>query len=220
MRKMAQMLDRTHRQIRSMPWLIRFTAATRVLIALGFLPSGWTKLAGNRFTLLGLDNPVGFFFEAFYSNQLWYRSVGLAQILAALLLLVPRTAHLGALLFLPIILNIWLVTVGIHFQGTWVITSLMLLANLWLLAWEWDRLSKMVALRPRGPSSLGDTTFAWIVGCALSGAAAYGVLFGLRVARVDATVGLLGFGVAALAGALLGGVIAWHLRGMSALPDP
>lgn len=61
-------LDRAHAGGRQSVWLRRFTVLTRVLLALGFLPSGVTKLLGNRFTIPGIDNPVGFFFEAFYRS--------------------------------------------------------------------------------------------------------------------------------------------------------
>lgn len=42
-------------------------AATRVSIALGFIPSGFKKVMGERFTSLGPDDPVGLFFEASYT---------------------------------------------------------------------------------------------------------------------------------------------------------
>ena len=67
-----------------------------------------------------------------------------APLAAALLLLIPRTAHLGALLFLPIIVNITVLTISLGFAGTWVITILMSLANLFLVLWEYDRLKQVV----------------------------------------------------------------------------
>ncbi|HEY1404868.1 MAG TPA: hypothetical protein VGB05_12115 [Pyrinomonadaceae bacterium] len=39
-----------------------FTVIVRILLALGFTPSGITKVPGNRFTIPGIGNPVGFFF--------------------------------------------------------------------------------------------------------------------------------------------------------------
>ncbi|MBD0320613.1 MAG: DoxX family protein, partial [Gemmatimonadetes bacterium] len=47
--------------------------------------------------------------------------VGWAQLAGAILLLIPRTATLGALIFFPIILNIFVITVALHFTGTWVV---------------------------------------------------------------------------------------------------
>ena len=45
----------------------------------------------------------------------------------------------GVLLFLPILLNVVMITIAIEFKGTPMITVAMLLANLWLLAWDWPR---------------------------------------------------------------------------------
>ena len=133
-------LERLHARARSSRVLRAFTVFTRVVLALGFLPSGLTKVLGNRFTVLGVDNPVGFFFEALYRSGFYWNFLGLCQLAAALLLLVPRTATLGALLYFPIILNIFVLTLSMHFTGTPFITGLMLLANLYLLCWDYDRL--------------------------------------------------------------------------------
>lgn len=133
-------LDDLHARVRSKRWLRWFAVMNRILLAIAFTPSGLVKLRGERFTSLGLDDPVGFFFEAMYRTGFYWNFLGLAQLTAALLLLIPRTTTLGAVMYFPIILNIFLITASMHFQGTWVITSLMLLANLYLLCWDYDRL--------------------------------------------------------------------------------
>ncbi len=117
-----------------------FTWTTRVLLAIGFMPSGLTKALGNRFTSLSLDTTVGFFFEALYRSGFYWNFLGICQLSAALLLLIPRTATIGALIYFPIILNIFVITVAMHFRGTPIITGLMLLANIYLLCWDLDRL--------------------------------------------------------------------------------
>jgi uncharacterized membrane protein YphA (DoxX/SURF4 family) len=122
-----------------------FTWITRVLLAVAFLPSGLVKLQGERFTRLGIDTPVGFFFEAFYRSGFYWNFLGAAQLLAAALILIPRTRVLGALVYFPIILNIFLITVSMHFQGTPVITGLMLLGSIWLLVWDARVLRSVVA---------------------------------------------------------------------------
>ena len=58
---MPSKLDLLHARVRENRWLKIFTIVTRVLLALAFLPSGITKVMGNRFTVLGIDNPVGSF---------------------------------------------------------------------------------------------------------------------------------------------------------------
>jgi uncharacterized membrane protein YphA (DoxX/SURF4 family) len=132
--------DSVYGKVKENRFFKAFTILTRVLLALGFTPSGLTKLLGNRFTQLGIDNSVGFFFEALYRSGFYWNFIGAAQLLAALLLLIPRTAMLGALVYFPIILNIFIITVSMHFTGTPFITGLMLLANIYLLCWDYRRL--------------------------------------------------------------------------------
>ena len=137
-------LDRAHERVKQQRYLKVFTVLTRVLLALGFLPSGLTKVLGNRFTILGVDNPVGFFFEAMYRTGFYWRFLGLCQLAAAALLLIPKTATIGALVYFPLILNIFVITVSLHFTGTPFITGLMLLANLYLLCWDYDKLKSLI----------------------------------------------------------------------------
>jgi uncharacterized membrane protein YphA (DoxX/SURF4 family) len=205
-------LHRIHRALHANPWLVRFTAVTRLSIALGFIPSGLKKVLGERFTSLPVSDPIGFFFESFYRNQLWYRSVGMLQVVAAVLLIFPRTAHIGALVFVPIIVNIWLITVGAHFSGTWVLTSLMLLANLWLLAWEYDRLEVLLRVRSAREPHGREPTLAWAAALAILAVAGYTVLFAINAGLVRTSIGAAGFAIAAALGAAFGVVAAWHAR--------
>lgn len=137
-------MDRAHKSVKQQRYLKVFTVLTRVLLALGFLPSGLTKVLGNRFTILGVDNPVGFFFEAMYRTGFYWRFLGLCQLVAAALLLIPKTATIGALVYFPLILNIFVITVSLHFTGTPFITGLMLLANIYLLCWDYDKLKSLI----------------------------------------------------------------------------
>ncbi|QQR43999.1 DoxX family membrane protein [Myxococcus xanthus] len=136
---MHSVLDCLHAQVRRNPWAARFISFNRILLAVGFIPPGMAKVLGGRFTQIPIDDPVGFFFEAFYRAHGWYRLVGVAQVAAGLLLLLPRTAHLGALLFLPIITNIVAITWSIDFAGTRYITLLMLASTTLLVLWDYDR---------------------------------------------------------------------------------
>lgn len=136
-------IDQLHERVQQNRWLRAFTWFTRIIIALAFVPSGLTKVLGHRFTVLGVDNPVGFFFEALYRTGFYWRFLGLCQLAAAVLLVIPRTATIGALMFFPLILNIFVITVSLHFQGTPVITGLMLLANVYLLCWDYDKLKRL-----------------------------------------------------------------------------
>lgn len=153
------LLDRWHASARRQVWLGRFAVLVRLLLALGFTPSGWTKLAGHRFTLLPVEDPVGFFFEALYRTSFYWNFLGFIQLLAAALLLIPRCTTLGAVLYFPIILNIFLITLSMHFQGTPAITGLMLLGSVYLLCWDYDRLRPLFARSAaQSPPAAGKTT--------------------------------------------------------------
>jgi len=130
------------------PALRLFTAVTRVLLAVAFVPSGLVKILGEPFTTLPTSDPVGFFFAGFFSAHGYYRFIGVMQWTAAALLIIPLTATLGAALYLPIIVNIFAITVAIgpSFGGTRFITGAMLLANLYLIAWDWKRWRSILSI--------------------------------------------------------------------------
>jgi len=140
-------LDRLFVGVRAIPFFLRMTLFTRILLAAGFIPTGAVKLLGQRFTLIGPESPIGAFFEAMYQTGGYWRFLGLCQVLAGLMLLIPRTAHLGALLFLPIMANILVITVALGFGGTPVIGGLMLLAVMYLCAWDYHRIRGIVTER-------------------------------------------------------------------------
>lgn len=70
----------------------------------------------------------------------FYSKLDRLQVTAAVLLLIPRTATLGALLYLPIILNITILSLAVRFVGSHISSPLMVLANLYLLAWDYHKL--------------------------------------------------------------------------------
>ncbi|PIF47159.1 DoxX-like protein [Chryseobacterium sp. 52] len=112
----------------------------RYLVGFAFFPSGLTKLMGNRFTVLSTDTPIGYFFEAMYHTGFYWNFLGFSQIVAGILLMTQRYALLGALMFLAILSNIWIITISLSFTGTWIITSLMMIAVIVLLIWDHHKL--------------------------------------------------------------------------------
>ncbi|PYT01130.1 MAG: hypothetical protein DMF63_04055 [Acidobacteria bacterium] len=142
--KLENILDGLHVSLTRRRWTQLFTVFTRILLACGFIPPSIKKILHQPFTMLPDSNPVGHYFNALYETGFYYEFIGWAQLAAAILLLFPRTAHFGALMFLPIIVNIAVLTTSVGFVGTWVLTILMSLAAIWLVAWEYDRLKPIV----------------------------------------------------------------------------
>jgi uncharacterized membrane protein YphA (DoxX/SURF4 family) len=139
-------LERWYGESKRNKWLHYFAIFCRIALALGFIPSGIVKVMGERFTALPSNHPLGHYFDALYLTGYYYTFIGVSQLIAALLLLIPRTALLGAILYFPIILNICVLTYAVRFEGTRIAT-LMLLANLFLLVWDYDRLKHVLPLR-------------------------------------------------------------------------
>jgi hypothetical protein len=129
-----------------------FIIYTRYLIGAAFVFASVVKLQGQRFTTMdGINEPINsawHMFETLYQSGLWWKFMGLGQIIAGLLLMTQRYAKLGALMFLPIIANVFIFTLSYDFRGTPIITGLMLVANIMLVFWDWDELKILVNKTP------------------------------------------------------------------------
>ena len=139
-------LDTLHSHIYNRKIFKLFTWGTRILLSLAFIPSGLKKVLGQRFTLLGTDTPVGFFFEALYQTGFYWNFLGIMQVLVAILILIPKTTTLAAIIYLPIITNIFIIVVSMNFTGTPYVAGLMLLANIYLLFWDYRKIKPIVSI--------------------------------------------------------------------------
>jgi len=137
---LATLFDSIHSNVKSNKWFRYFAVFNRIALAAGFIPSGLTKIFGERFTSLSVNHPMGNYLEALHHTGYYYPFIGYVQVTAAILLLIPRTATLGAVLYFPIILNICILSLAVGFDGSLVTSPLMVLANLYLLCWDYDKL--------------------------------------------------------------------------------
>lgn len=161
-------LNQWYQEAKSNRWFRYFTVFCRVVLALGFIPSGIVKVSGERFTALPANHPLGQYFDALHLTGFYYTFIGVGQLVTALLLLIPRTALLGAILYFPIILNICVLTYAVRFEGT-RITTFMLLASLYLLAWDFDRLKHIFLPKQSPPPTTSSNKFPVIFfGCVLA----------------------------------------------------
>lgn len=137
-------------------WPQAFIIYTRYLIGSAFVFASLVKITGKRFTTesgasYAIDSSWHFF-ETMYASGLYWKFIGWAQLLSGFLLMTQRFSKLGALLNLPIIGNIFVITLSYYFAYTPVITGLMLMANLLLILWEWNEL-KVIFNLPFEPSN-------------------------------------------------------------------
>jgi len=140
-------LEIIYYEAKSDKWLIGFAVFCRIALAASFFPTGFVKIMGERFAEgLPPNNPLGHYFDALYLTGYYYTFIGIAQIIIAILLLIPRTSLLGALMYFPIIVNICVLTYATRFDGTRLVT-IMVLACLFLLIWDYDRIKHILPFK-------------------------------------------------------------------------
>jgi uncharacterized membrane protein YphA (DoxX/SURF4 family) len=133
-------LDRLHFEAKGNNWLWLFSIFCRLALAAGFIPSGMVKIMDERFASgLSVNHPMGHYLEALHQTGYYYTFIGVVQVTAAIMLLIPRTVTLGAFLYFPIILNICILTYAMRFDGSLFTAPLMVLANLYLLGWNYEK---------------------------------------------------------------------------------
>lgn len=214
-------MQQLHLKARAVPALHRLAVISRLLLALGFVPTALVKVQGLRFTSLSASTPVGYFFDAMYQSGGYWRFLGWSQLVAGALLLIPATATLGALLFFPIILNIFVITVALHFTGTPLITGLMLLACLFLLCWDYHRFAPIAWGSRAAYDAPPAPVFPRVerAGLALGTVAGMGVLFAAR-GFVIGSARLTVIACLSLGTVAVGMVLAGWVHAARAVPHP
>lgn len=150
-------LEQNFSEAKANKWYRYFAVFCRIVLALGFIPSGIVKVMGERFASgLSANHPLGHYLEALYLTGYYYTFIGVIQLFIAVLLLIPTTALLGAIMYLPIILNICILAYATRFEGTRIAT-LMLLANIFLLCWDFDRLKHILPFKQSISSPINKT---------------------------------------------------------------
>lgn len=140
-------IEEIYYEAKSDKWFRGFAVFCRIALAASFIPTGFVKIMGERFAAgLSSNNPLGHYFDALYLTGYYYTFIGIVQIIIAILLLIPRTSLLGALMYFPMIVNICVLTYATRFAGT-RLNTMMLLASLFLLIWNYDRLKYILPFK-------------------------------------------------------------------------
>ncbi|MDW3196380.1 MAG: hypothetical protein R8G66_28660 [Cytophagales bacterium] len=130
-------------RIKTFVWAQVLIIYTRYLLGGAFVFASLIKIKGKRFTSeSGAANPIDsawHFFETMYQSGLYWKFIGIGQLVAGFLLMTQRYAKLGALAYFTIIANIFVITLSYDFAYTPVVTGLMLFANVCLITWDWDQ---------------------------------------------------------------------------------
>lgn len=134
-------LEAYYSTIKQNSWHWLLYVICRILLAFAFIVAGLVKISGERFAN-GLSelHPLGAYLEALHHTGYYYTFIGYAQVLAGIFLLIPQTVLVGALIYFPIIVNICILSFAVRFEGSFVSSPLMVLANLYILVWHYDKL--------------------------------------------------------------------------------
>jgi len=134
-------IDQLHLAAKGNKWLHYFVIFLRIALAWGFITSGMVKIVGERFASgLSVNHPMGQYLEALHHTGFYYTFIGVVQVVAAILLLIPRTVILGALLYFPVMLNICILSYAVRFEGSILTAPLMVLGSLFLICWNYDKI--------------------------------------------------------------------------------
>ncbi len=132
--------DTTLSRLREKRWAALCVVNLRILIGFAFLPAGLKKVLGQPFTAPDKTGAFHEFLHAFLATGLFYRFVGLLQLVAACLLMTQYFAFLGAIVMLPILVAIsalcWSTGVG---TPTLITVTLMTAGTLGLVIWDFDK---------------------------------------------------------------------------------
>ena len=132
------MIGKHHRKI---------IVAIRIFLGLIFFGAGMSKLYFEH-QFPGIIGPVWLEERlAEHGLGLYARFIAASQVLAGILLLTQRFATLGAVITFPLILNIFVVTVSLQWQGTPYVNAFFLLLNVWLLIYDYHKLKFIITDR-------------------------------------------------------------------------
>jgi len=162
-------LDRLHAKAKQNFWLWLFSIFNRLALAAGFIPAGIVKIVNERFASgLHENHPMGHYLVALHVTGFYYTFIGVLQVLAAIMLLIPRTVTLGAFLYFPIIMNIWILTLATRFEGSLFTAPLMTLGNLYVLCWNYEKwkfilpFNRLPAAVEAGAQKKWNKKFPWL----------------------------------------------------------
>jgi uncharacterized membrane protein YphA (DoxX/SURF4 family) len=128
------------------------TIFVRYLLGVAFVWASILKIRGIRFTPQSAEdapiNSLPHLLEAMYRSGFYWHFIGWAQFITGFLLMSQTFSTLGAVMYFPIMLSIFILT--IYFQSPEIlsVTSLMLLANIYLLLWDCNRLKFLILDKP------------------------------------------------------------------------
>jgi hypothetical protein len=157
---------------RQSPTLRGWAKMLRYFLALIFIWPGAEKLSGEFFRRAADEPGILPFFTVLHDANLYWRFIGLSQVVAGLFLLFRRTALWGSILCVPIYANIVAILWALPFDTPSRIAGpLFMGCNLLLLLWYAPELASVARASPSSDGSFRaglrgawrHTWFRWLV---------------------------------------------------------
>lgn len=132
-----------------------YLGVCRYSLGILMLPYALSKIMGSQFILTGyaftqLQNieamPGSTLAWAFLGRSMWFQILlGFVELVPSILLLFRKTTLLGAILMLPVTLNVFLVNFALDlWPATKLISSALLALNILILAFEWFKIKSLL----------------------------------------------------------------------------
>lgn len=142
-----------------------------VCLGLIFFTSGMAKLYADH-AFPGIIGPVWLEDElAKYGLGLFARFVATGQVIVGFLLLTMRFSTLGAVMLVPMVLNILVVTISLQWRGTPWVLAFFLASNMFVLAVDYRKLLPLIGYGTDAPPTAVRITWqgnlVWFAGMVL-----------------------------------------------------
>jgi len=129
-----------------------FVIFIRYALGTAFVWASILKIKGIRFEPESGEtapiNSISHLLEAIYRSGFYWNFIGWGQLIAGFLLMSQIFSTLGAIVYFPIILSIFILTTSFGASFFWILTSSMLFANICLLLWDWNKLKFIFLSNP------------------------------------------------------------------------
>lgn len=130
--------------------------AIRLFLGTAFVAGGLPKLLGQPWHRQGQEPWIVPFFDALANSGIYWNFLGFCQMAVGILIIIPRTAALGAVVYFPVMLNVFVIAVSLPFYSSVIaVTGAMLAGNLYLIGLAAGQLQPLLAAQTCQPPTDG-----------------------------------------------------------------
>ena len=164
----GSLISKTYRMKRLLKSLVK---PTSIFLGITFFGAGMAKLYFEH-KYFGWIGPV-WLEERLepHGLGLYARFIAVSQVIIGYMMLTLRFRTLGAIMMVPLVLNILMVTISQEWRGTPFVLAVLLMMVIYLLLMDIYRLLPLIGVRPVNthyPEYRSKANFIWLVGLVLN----------------------------------------------------